>query len=311
MISSATANPILSGHFRQFMRDTAGFVGFDLFPIFTTGMQSADYYVFKKENELQQPAAASIKRAPGSKYARLQLLTADDNYRCDNYGLEVPVPDEDRAKYATYFDADTAAARKAADTIKLSHEQRVYTAVSGLTNTASPSVKWDDGASNPKVDIDAAKESIRKGIGIRANLLVFSERVMQVLEIHPKIIELFKHTRPGVLNTELLASYFGVSRVRVADAVVATSQEGQTLTADDIWADDVVLAHVNPTQDLSVLNMGRTFAWTLGGAGMEAAVRSYRDDSCKSDIHQADHYTDEKIQSQDAGYLLTNVLAGS
>src|SRR5690349_24608694 len=131
MISSATANPVLTGHANKFMRDRAGFAGLLLFPVFATGLQSADYYVFDRENLLLVPESA--RHAPGSPFRRIRMKVSDDNYSCRDYGLEAPVADSERAKYASFLAADNAATEMLVDSILIAHEKRVRDIA---TNTA-------------------------------------------------------------------------------------------------------------------------------------------------------------------------------
>jgi hypothetical protein len=312
MKSTATANPVLSGHAEKFMRDPAGFVGLALFPSFSSGAQSSDYYVFDAANHLE--VAQNIRHAPGTGFKRIFSQVSDDTYACKDYGIEHPVPDTQRAKYRNQLDLDMAAVKRLTDTIKINHEIRVRDLVTGgSVPNAAISVKWNDGASSPKDDVDAAKEAIRTAIGVQPNLMVISRPVMNALEIHNKLLEVFKYTQAGLVNEAKLASYLGIARILVADQVIATNQEGQAITAADIWGDSVVLAHVNPGQDLMRLNLGRTFFWdefgSAGADGVPIQVQTYRDEPVESDVHRARHFTDEKIVGSTAGYVLTDALA--
>lgn len=311
MKSSNTLNPILTGHAVQFMRDTAGFIGTRLAPVFSAGLQSAEYYVFKAADLIGAPT--NIRHAPGAPFRRFIPSVSDDNYTCKDYGIEQPVPDEDRKKYASAFDADLAATRRLTDIITVNHELRVrniVTATASVAN-AAPAALWSDAASNPKDDVTAGKEVIRKAIGLKANVMAMSQTVFNTLEVHPKIVELFKYTTPGVLKAAQLAAYFGIDQLLVAEAVQATNAEGQAVTADDIWGDTVVLAHVEPGQDLMRPNFARTIYWNQFGADgnpVPIQVETYRDDTVASDVHRARHFTDEKLTAAAAGFLITDVL---
>jgi hypothetical protein len=298
----------MSGAFTKFMRDMSGFVADAIAPMFNTALQSATYYVFDKDNFLLIPT--NIERAPGAPHKRVGMKVSDDNYFCKNYGLAMPVPDEDRSRYASILDADTAAVKRIADIIKVNRELRVKTLVTNtatITN-ASPAIKWNDSGANPRTDVDVAKESVRKGCGQRVNTMIISETVRLNLSQNPNIRKAFQLAINGAVTMEMLKTYFEIQNIIVAGTVLATSAEGQTITADDIWSDDIVLAHVEPGQDLMSMNFARSFNWT-GVGSIEAPVGTWRDEDCKSDIHQADHATAEKLVCAPAGYLLTDVLA--
>jgi hypothetical protein len=326
MDTTATLNPILTGVANGFMRDRRGFVGRRLFPGFGSSLQSAAYYLFTAA-ELAQVAVAA-KRAPGTPYPRLKRTVSNDKYACENYGFEAPVPDEDRKKYASFFDADVAGVRQLVDSITINHEQRVYNKVTDASvPTAAVAVPWNNGASNPKQDVDVAREQIRMNVGLLPNILVLSQPTLNVLSVHPKLTDLWKYTTPGVLDEQKLAAYFQVDQVAVARNVIATNNEGQAFTPADIWGNLVCLAHVNDAQDLMVPSFGRTFYWTaftsevtaptggtgpgmiMGGGPDLLSITSYRDETVKSDIHRSEHYTDEKMTAPKAGFTLTNVLA--
>ncbi|HEX3890707.1 MAG TPA: hypothetical protein VHX90_07640 [Verrucomicrobiae bacterium] len=308
MQTNATANPVLAGFYQQFMRDPAGFIAEAIAPTFNSGLQSAQYYVFSRENQLQVPT--KIGRAPGAPHVEVGMKLSDDNYFCENYGLKIPVPDEDRKKYATALDADIAAMRRVADIIKVNRELRVQKLVTDVTQiaNASPATKWNIANSTPKDDVNAGKESVRKAIGLRVNTMIISETVRLVLEQHPTIMKMFQLTVGGVLTMDMLKVYFGIQNISVAGTILATSKEGQAVTSDDIWTDTVVLGHVEPGQDLMLPNFARTVNWTDIGT-VEGEVETWRDSDRKSTMHSADHSTDEKLTGADAGFILTDTLA--
>jgi hypothetical protein len=331
METTATLNPIMTGYAAQFMREAAGFVCRKLAPPFMTAMQAAQYYLFTPENIANVPTLTP--RGPGTDFARVTRDVSNDSYACLDYGVESPVPDEDRAKYAAYFNADIAAIHQIVDTILLNHEIRVHTLA---TNTAvvpyaTPAIKWDNGASNPKGDIDQAKENIRLNMGLRANLLIMSEPVFLTLQYHPRLVDLFKYTTPGLLNEQKLASYFGVQEVAVAYNVIANNNQGQAFSPADIWGHDVVLAHVEDAQDLTRPNFARAFCWSAftkptatqtdgtgapgaydGSAGSDLInIFSYREEKVKSDIHRSEHYVTEKLVAPYGGFYLQNVISQS
>lgn len=307
MTSTATANPVLRGFYNKFMRDEAGFVAELLAPTFNTGEQSAQYYVFDAENLLHIPR--KIERAPGAEHVEVNTKLSDDNYNCKNYGLKIPVADEERKKYAIALDADLAAIKRVTDIIKVNRELRVKAKATNaaVVPNASPAIKWNDVGCNPKNDVDAGKEAIRKGIGLRANTMVISETVKLILENHPEIRKAFQLTIEGRLTVEMLQVYFNIPRIAVAGTVLATSAEGQQIASDDIWQDDIVLAHVEPGQDLMLPNFMRSMNWS-GVGSIEGALYSFRNDDRKADMHAIDHSTDEKVTGTKAAYLLTDVL---
>lgn len=308
MKSSATANPLLAAVAVKFLQDQRAFVANALAPIFNSGLQSADYYVLNSENILNVPG--NIKRAPGSPYNRSRMAVSDDVYNCKEYGLEEPVDDGEREKYANSFDADAAAVRRVVGLLMLNREIRVRNlATGGSVDSSSPSTKWDAANSDPIGDVDAAKTAVFNGCGLEANLMVINRDVFNVLKEHPTVLDKIKYTQRGVVTEELLAGVFGVDRCAVAKTLQNSAQEGQTLSPASIWSDSVVLAHVTEAQDLMVPNFARSFVWTRFSGRNGIRVESYRDEPVKSDVHRAAQWCDEKLVGASAGYHLSNVLA--
>lgn len=328
MQTTATLNPILTTIANQYQSDPKGFVAARIFPEFDAPFQAGTYYVFAPGDIVNVPLVGP--RAPGAPYQRLQTKISSDNYACENYGLEAPAPDEERKKYSSYFDLDKLKTNRIVDTIRINRELRAYALATGAAvSSANIAIVWNDPTSNPKGDVDAAKEVIRRASGMRGMALkmVISEPTFLTLQYHPKLVDLFKFTTPGTLNEEKLAAYFGIAEVCVAYNIQATNNEGQVFTAADIWGNVALLCAVTETQDLEVPTFGRTFKWSAftsevsiptGGTGPAmtatgggpdlAQVFTYRDETVKSDIHRIDQYVVEKLVASGAGYLLKGCL---
>lgn len=322
MQTTATLNPILTVVANAFIRDPKGFVADIIAPRFPAPMQAGTYYKF----DIDEIANAIIlkPRAPGSPYQRIQTKVTSDSYACENYGLEAPAPDEERKKYASYFDLDRVKVSRIVDTIRINRELRVTTLVATLSS-AGIAIPWNDPNSNPRVDVSAATETIRQQSGTPRSMITMtiSEPCFLALQIHPKLVDLFKFTTPGVLNEEKIASYLGIRRVVVAYNVQATNHEGQTYSASDIWGNLASFTVDVDAADLEVPCCLRTFHWTAftsdvstseggpatgtGGASGQD-IFTYRDETVKSDVHRGDHYLVEKVVASGCGYVLNNCL---
>ena len=304
----ATANPVLTTTVNRFMQDSKAFVANRLFPAFYTGEQSAAYYVFDAENMVSVPK--NIGRAPSAPYSRSIPKLSDDTYNCKEFGHEEPVDDRERKKYSKSFDADLAAANRIGNILMLTREVRARDKALTSANTATPATKWDVNGATVIADVDAGKEVVYNSCGMEANLLVLPRSVFNCVKRLAAFLDLIKYTEKGVLTEQLLAELFGVADVVVAGGIENKANEGQTINPGQIWGDNVVLAHVDPSQDLKAVNFGRTFAWTgeTGGGDNLAIIESYREDEVRSDVHRGRHDVDEKITGPECAYLLSDVL---
>ena len=252
----------------------------------------------------------NIQRAPGAMHKRVTMQLSDDNYFCRNFGIAMPVPDEVRSRYSVALDADSASVKRIADIMKVNREIRVRDKVTDTTvvPNGSPAVKWDQPGCKPKEDVDAARENIRLNTVLRPNTMIISETVRLVLENNAEIRKSFQLAINGRITPDMLIAYFNIPNIIVAGTVLANNNEGAALTPADIWSDNVVVAHVEAGQDLMLPNLARSFNWTSVGS-VEATVETWRDADAKSDIHQADHATDEKIVCAPAGFVLSDTLS--
>ena len=308
IIGTPTFNPIMSGVAVKFLQDSKGFVGKQLFPIFNTALQAANYYIFAKENLLNAPT--DIRRAPSTVAKRLKMALSNDLYGTKEYMLEGLVDDRERKKYKNQFDLDSAVVQQTLSAVVLNHEIRVHDIVTNtaLVPNSSPGTKWDLSNPTPIQDVNVAREAIHSQTGLEANTMVVSRAVFNVLKELPVILDKIKYTERGIITEDLLAAVFRVDKFIVAGGLINTANEGQALAISSLWGDDVVLAHVESAPNLMAPNFGRTFVWTDNQVG-DASVKTYRDDNRHSDVHNVAQDTDEKLVGAEAGYLLSNVLS--
>ena len=293
----------------QFMQSQAAFIGRQIFPMFFSGLQAANYYVFDRENLLNVPR--DIQRAPSSPYKRISMQLSGDAYACQNYGVESPIDDEEREKYANAFDADNAGVNKGVITILTNHELRVRDKIYGAGNipTSTPGTKWDQANSTPIQDVRAMKESVFSNCGLEANLCVINRSVLNTLEDHEQFLSRIKYSQLGILTVQLLQAIFGIERVVVAGGLTNAAAEGLPVNPSSIWGDTVIVAHVENAQDLKAPNFGRTFAWSKFTGPEGVQTFSYREDGIDSDVHRVKQHVDEKLTGPGCGYTLTDVLS--
>jgi hypothetical protein len=306
--SSATVSPVLSGLAVDFQANAAGYVGPALFPNFFTAEQSAGYYKFDTKNLIGVPK--NLRRAPSAPYQKWQAVLSDDSYSCKEYGLEEAVDDSERKKYANMFDADVSAIRRTTTGIILAREVRIKTLATGASvPTSSPTKKWDETDADIYGDVNTAKKAIEKACGLLPNVMTINRDVFLVMQNHPSIVDRIKYTSSKSVTAEMIAALLEIERLIVAGTVYNSAADGQAASAAYLWGDAVILAHVNPAQDLKVPTFGRTFVWSgeIGPDGI--AVESYRDDSIRSDVHRVRQHIDEKICGASLGYHFSDVLS--
>lgn len=300
-----SVNPVLSATAEKFFQDSSIFVARRIAPVFNSGLQSGQYYVFDAANMASQPDIRT--RAPGTAYDRMVMSLSEDTFFCQDRGIEVPVDDTERAKYASAFDADVAAMRKNAHAIMMAEDKRIKALVDAVTTSSTPSVKWDAATGVPRTNVKTARNTIYNKTGVEPNTVVMSREVRDAILDNADFLERIKYTsNPNELGVSDIARYLQIPNVVVTGALENSAKEGQTLSLGAIWNDDVFLCYVDPSQDLAAPNWARTFSWTQGGG--QQTVESYREEKIKSDIHRIYQYTGEKVVGADLAYRFDDVL---
>lgn len=292
-----------------------GFIGLELFPLFDTAKKTANYPTITAKSLLTTP---DTKRAARSAYGRSDYVLDEGSYNCINHGWEEPVDDEERALYADYFDSEQVATERAMGIVLRAQEIRIAAKAfdtNSIHGTAA-GVKWDTIATaDPKADVQAAQELVRKRTGLVANTVAMSRTRFLKILISTKFLEAMKYTvaiqaQPFEVQKQAVALYLGVDKLLIAGGVYDKNQKGKALDADDIWASDKVIVARTATpgsKDLKEPCVGRTFLWT-GRTPQNVTTDTYREDQTESDVYRVKSYTDEKYMFTAAAEIITTLV---
>lgn len=302
-------NPLLTGIASRFMAGLP-LAGTRIAPILNTALQSAQFYVWATSNMTDIPT--DIRRAASSPFKRIKSKLSDDNFFAKDYGIEEPVDNSEIALYGGIFPAEKSALERAARIVAVNHEIRVRNIARAVTQTASPTVKWNAASSTTIIaDVKAAKNAIHASTGVDPNVMVIPRDVYNALEIAPELLERFKYTKGGNVTKDQMATLFGLQEIVITGDLINNAAEGQIASLGGIWTDEAFLCYSDPSQDIKALTFARTFNWTaMSGSGPKGiSTYTYSEDQIDSRIVRARQYTDEKVIASGAGYYLSNVLA--
>lgn len=311
MQSTAQVNPVLTGLAQDFMAGQNGYVGTDVAPVFNTGVSSAQYYKWDRENYLDLPE--ELDRAPGTEYQTLKAFLADDSFICKDVGTQVPLDDTEISLYASYFAAERAKSEKATLAILVHHERKVKEM---LEDPQVPTAAFTANVGTAtiaqlKADFRAATEAVRLNCGMRPTVTTMSETVRNALVDNENISQRLQYTiAGGVATNDSLAAILDIPPISVASTIINSADAGATTTPADLWDDSVYLTVSRNTNALDELNFARTFAWTNspGGTGV-LTIDSYRAENKVSTIYRSRAYRGQKLTAPLAGYSLTGALA--
>lgn len=286
------------------------FVGEALFPLVPVTKKSDKFAILDPDK--QQQRVINTERQPRTRAKSVDWANSTDNYSCVEYAVNSPVDDSERANADNPLDPDRAATAAALDAILLDREDRIAVKATTAANySASNTVtlagvnQWSDATSNPKADVDTARDELRKDVAKLPNRAIIPFAVLNKLAVVTKVLDAVKYTNLGVASISLLEQYLQLpaGAIVVAMAVKNTAKEGQLASISDVWGKDVVLAYVDPAAGLWGMTFGKTFQWQA------LQVRTWRDEGARTDYYEPMAAYDEKIVAKDAGYLIKAAIA--
>ena len=292
-----------------------GFIGLEILPIFETPLQTSTYPIIKLESLIK---LQETKRAPRADYNRSDYEFKDGYYACHEHGWEELVDDVEAAMYRRFFDAEVVATQRCIDTILRNQESRVASAVfstANITNTAAAAIPWSTVATCvPRTNVLAAKAAMRAASGLTPNTMAISMKVFETLLLCKEIMDALKYTNPieiGGMEAQkrVLATYFGVDKFLVGNAIKDGAKKGQAASIADIWDDEYcgLFKVSDGGQDLKDPCLGRTFLWTEDSPE-NVVVEQYREEKKRSEVYRARHDVAEAFVFTGAGYLISNII---
>jgi hypothetical protein len=291
----------------MYQNDDAGYAADEVFPEIPVDKQSDKYPIYGQENF----RADDDLRAPGGESDEMRWSLSTDQYYCDGHAKSMVIPDEWRENEDAVLDVDVDTTTMLTDQIFLRREVDAYNQVSaGLTGVDLAGSKWDNDANDPIKVVDAAKETIRKATGMKANRLLLPEPVYRGIRNNALVkarISGAPTFDASLITQQQLATVFGVEKVVLASAVYATSKEGQTQTNDYIWGKNAMLFYKPPSPGKRAVSLGYRMTWNKGRLG--ALVYRFRLDSRHSDKIEVMRYYAQKIVAAGAGVCWNNVIA--
>ncbi len=259
-----------------------------------------------------------LTRAPGTTYPRRDIAADSQTYKCEGYGQEIPMPVEHLKNYDTVFNADMVAAEQAFADLIRSLEYRVSLAVMNIStwsgaalftdwSAADGNKPWDAAASDIIGHIRAAMLKVLMVTGVMPNALICNTtNIDRMINTNTAIQAKFAASAivTRKLKLDNLAQVLGIDRVIEGQAVYNTASDGQDFTGGEIWGDDyVMVAKVAVTSNPLEPCIGRIIYWKQMVKNL-VEMAQYYENQTKSNITQADMYTDEKIIDKYMGHLV-------
>jgi len=306
-----------------FVQQSRNFVADKVFPVVPVAKQSDLYPVYDRGYFFRDEMRP---RPLGGEAAKAGYKVTNQRYYCEEFALAHTIDDRVRANADQPLNPDRAAMRLLT-TQAMIHRDRDWsskyfktgvwtTDLTGvaLNPTGNQFLQFDQSGSDPIGVVDAEKDRIAETTGYEPNVLVIGRKVYRTLRNHPDIIDRVKYTQRGVIDTEILASLFGVERVAVPGSVQNTAAEG---TADNfsfiVASDDMLLVYAAPEPALEQPSGGYIFAWTGLIPGETNAfggvIQRMRDEKAHSDHLEIRVAYDIHVVAPDLGVFFDSAVA--
>lgn len=307
--SYSTPREDLGAAIYEFDPSQEGFIALRALPVLDVSKKAANVSVLTREN-LKRPANRG-RRATGATFGRIALRAEDTSFECKGYGLEIPLPDEDRDNYAAAFDAELDSVMVLHRQFLIELELRVKAALWNTTTftgaalyTDRSAAPWDAAATDVVAHVEAVREKVRQNCGRYPNTMVIGASTLSSLRLNTGIKALFPGV-PSLTRNVLIGALpeiFAIPNILVGGQIYDSAAEGQDFTTADIWNEDYCWIGVSASGSIRTPSVGRTVLWSHTPDII--TTEQYREEQTKSDIFRIEHWTDEKIFDPYFGHLL-------
>lgn len=298
-MSSSKFNVTLTNYARGLAQDISASLANFLAPEVVVPAATGQYKSFDDKNTFQ---VVDTSRAVGGPAKRLEFAASDPTYNCLPQALEIAIDDHERdeAGESDPLRLEEAKTQTLVSSAVTSHEVKVFTALGDLAAAANITLATDD----PVAKIDDHIEALARDTGRMPNRLVIGLPLWNKLRNNAKIIARF----PGAASVGVTMAQFASLLlnpsidVRVGILSKDTAKLGVAKNTVNIVGLQLVLFHASQSPTLYDPSFMKTFRMRRGGVDV---VRTYRDDSARSDILAVDWSEDIRVTSAVCARKLT------
>ena len=298
-MSSSKYNVTLTNYARGLAQDLSATLANFLAPEVVVPAATGQYKSFDDKNTFQ---VVDTSRAVGGPAKRLEFGASDPTYNCLPQALEIAIDDHERdeAGEGDPLRLEEAKTQTLVSSAVTSHEAKVFAALTALAAAANIVLATDD----PIAKIDDHIEALARDTGRMPNRLVIGLPLWNKLRNNAKVIARF----PGAASVGVTMAQFASLLlnpsidVRVGIMSQDTAKLGLAKNTVNIVGLQLVVFHATASPTLYDPSFMKTFRLRRGGVDV---VRTYRDDSARSDILAVDWSEDIRVTSPVCARKLT------
>lgn len=290
----------------SYLTDYAKGIGFNavdvasriLAPEVTVGSPIGKFKKFDDKNAFQAP---DTSRALGGNARRLEFNGTDGDYNCQPQALEIGIDDAERAD-GDELGLEQAKIKTVVNSAIRAHGKKVFDKAATLNAATTPA--WSTpSAGNPIADLNTQIDAIVTATGEFPTHIVMGVTAWRYFVQHDKVADKIKI---GVVTPEVVkaASLFlapGIEVV-VTPLVTDTAKPGATKNTTQVYGGNIFIVISSASPSIYDPSFMKTFRTQAGGV---EAVRSYRDESARSQIYAVDWSEDIQVTSTAGARRLT------
>lgn len=299
---------------------TAG-PGTALAPLVSHSSVVGEYFV----RDRQRIGHIDPRRAPGEATKRMQASKGTmQAFQMIDRAIIKTVPEElvEGMADQDVFQELLNASLEATAEIRFAHEKDVrdllwatsqagFNAIYGSPAVTVPTTKWNASGGKIREDVREKAEYVYKRCGFKANTVLMTNDVFDTIVSDPnnEIGERIKYTNGSIPTTTLLAQYFGVQSVIVADNLQDPLNPGLADVGFDYLytGDSVLVAYIDPSNSRMKDTLASTFYRTNARKPFMGAFTRYNEDTESHEIKVIASY-DVKMVDNFCGAVLWDVL---
>ena len=289
------------------MYSNAMFVAEEFAPRLSVSLDSDDYFIFDKGAWFRVTAVED--RKAGTRAPRNGYTLSSSKYSLNYIAQAHPIPDRVVENADDVIRPYENGTNYVMQMVMLQREIMTASAFFGTSKWGTDSTKsgtdqWSDYSnSDPANDVQTAITTIQKNTGIKPNVALMGQEVMDKLVLHPDGLDRFKHTQTGVMTLEMVQQWLNIPKIIVGGAVKNTAEEGQTDSMAYIWGKNCLIAYV--TDGPSIDQASAAYIFQKDGV----KTKRYYEDAEAQDVVEAEIATDPVITGSDLGYYIAAAVA--
>ena len=257
---------------------------------------TGQYKNFSDKNNFQIHDTA---RAIGGSARRLQFAATDPTYNCLPQALEVAIDDHEHAQAGDGdpLGLEEAKTKTLIQSALTSHEQKVFGEIANSVAAEAGVGVWSNDANDPIAEIDYFIEAITIATGMMPNRIVMGLPAWAAVRHNAKVISRFPGAAQIGVSTGQFSSLLLNPEIELRIGVMSYDQNKFGNSANNnanVVGSETYIFRGQDTPSLYDPSFCKPFSTRTGGVDV---VRTYREDSSRSDVIAIDWSEDFQVTS--------------